>query len=111
VIADGTAAQLKAKIGGERVVLTVADQSALARAVEVLSRHADGVATADRASRTVAAPVGAAARRMPEIVRDLDAAGVLLDDLSIRHPSLDDVFLTLTGHASETSAGIESEQS
>jgi ABC-2 type transport system ATP-binding protein len=48
---------------------------------------------------------------MPEIVRDLDAAGVLLDDLSIRHPSLDDVFLTLTGHASETSAGIESEQS
>ena len=35
---------------------------------------------------------------LPEIVRDLDAAGVLLDDLAIRHPSLDDVFLTLTGH-------------
>jgi ABC-2 type transport system ATP-binding protein len=36
---------------------------------------------------------------MPDIVRDLDAAGVLLDDLGIRRPSLDDVFLTLTGHA------------
>jgi ABC-2 type transport system ATP-binding protein len=37
---------------------------------------------------------------MPEIVRDLDAASVLLDDLAIRHPSLDDVFLTLTGRTS-----------
>jgi ABC-2 type transport system ATP-binding protein len=111
VIADGTAAQLKAKVGGERVVLTVSEQSALGSAAEVLSRHADGAATADPVSGTVAAPVSTAARRMPEIVRDLDAAGVLLDDLSIRHPSLDDVFLTLTGHASETSAGRESEQS
>ena len=38
---------------------------------------------------------------MPDIVRDLDAAGVLLDDLGIRRPSLDDVFLTLTGHAAD----------
>jgi ABC-2 type transport system ATP-binding protein len=111
VIAEGTAAQLKAKIGGERVVLTVAAGSGLPAAVEVLSRHADGGAAADRAARTVQAPVSAAARRLPEIVRDLDAAGVLLDDLSIRHPSLDDVFLTLTGHASEASADAESEQS
>ena len=37
---------------------------------------------------------------MPDIVRELDAAGVLLDDLAIRHPSLDDVFLTLTGRLS-----------
>ena len=41
---------------------------------------------------------------MPDIVRELDAAGVLLDDLVIRHPSLDDVFLTLTGRAAETAA-------
>jgi ABC-2 type transport system ATP-binding protein len=42
---------------------------------------------------------------MPEIVRDLDAAGVLLDDLSVRRPSLDDVFLILTGHAAGRGPG------
>src|SRR5262249_60674348 len=54
----------------------------------------------DPAGRLVEAPVTAAACRLPEIVRDLDSAGVLLDDLAIRHPSLDDVFLTLTGRTS-----------
>src|SRR5580693_8958706 len=54
VIGDGTAAQLKAKVGGERVVLTVSEQSALGPAAEVLSRHADGAATADPVSGTVA---------------------------------------------------------
>jgi ABC-2 type transport system ATP-binding protein len=111
VIADGTAAQLKAKIGGERVMLTVAAGSDLGQAVQVMARHADGKPVADVSSRVVQAPVGSAARRLPEIVRDLDAAGVLLDDLSIRHPSLDDVFLTLTGHVSAEDANTESEQS
>jgi ABC-2 type transport system ATP-binding protein len=104
VIADGTAAQLKAKIGGERVVLTVAAGCDLAEAVSVLANHADSRPLADAGTRVVQAPVRTAARRLPEIVRDLDAAGVLLDDLSIRHPSLDDVFLTLTGHPSEDGA-------
>jgi ABC-2 type transport system ATP-binding protein len=104
VIADGTAAQLKAKIGGERVVLTVAKGCDLAEAVSVLAGHADSRPAADAGTRVVQAPVRTAARRLPEIVRDLDAARVLLDDLSIRHPSLDDVFLTLTGHPSEEPA-------
>jgi ABC-2 type transport system ATP-binding protein len=110
VIAEGTAAQLKAKIGGERVMLTIAAGSDLSLAVQVMARHADGAPVADVSARAVQAPVSAAARRLPEIVRDLDAAGVVLDDLSIRHPSLDDVFLTLTGHASEQDADNESEQ-
>jgi ABC-2 type transport system ATP-binding protein len=97
VIAEGTAAQLKAKIGGERVLLTVAAPDHLPAAVSVLARHADAGPQADPAARTAEAPVAAAARRLPEIVRDLDAAGVVLDDLAIRHPSLDDVFLALTG--------------
>ncbi len=106
VIADGTAAQLKAKVGGERIVLVVAPASAVAQAVEVLARHADGRPSA--VGRVVQAAVAGAARRLPAIIRDLDAAGVQLDDLSIRHPSLDDVFLTLTGHSSGDPA--ESEQ-
>jgi ABC-2 type transport system ATP-binding protein len=100
VIADGTPAQLKSKIGGERVSVTVAAQSDLGVAAEVLGRHATEMPRPDAVTRVIEAPVTAAARRMPEIVRDLDAAGVLLDDLAIRHPSLDDVFLTLTGRTS-----------
>jgi ABC-2 type transport system ATP-binding protein len=99
VIAEGTSAELKTKIGGERVLLTVAPESDLAAARDVLGRIADGLPHVDPAERTVEAPVAGGARRMPEIVRELDAAGVLLDDLGIRRPSLDDVFLTLTGRA------------
>ena len=99
VIAEGTAAQLKAKVGGERVQLTIAPGSGLTAARDVLGRHADGPPQVDEAARTVEAAVVAGPRRMPDIVRDLDAAGVLLDDIAIRRPSLDDVFLTLTGRA------------
>jgi ABC-2 type transport system ATP-binding protein len=109
VIAEGTSAQLKAKVGGERVLITVAAQSDLGAARNVLAGIADGPPQTDPATRTVEAPVDGGARRMPEIVRELDAAGVLLDDLGIRRPSLDDVFLTLTGRAADTAAESEKE--
>jgi ABC-2 type transport system ATP-binding protein len=109
VIAEGTSAELKAKMGGERVLLTVAAESDLAAARDVLGRIADGLPHVEPAARTVEAPVDGGARRMPEIVRELDAAGVLLDDLGIRRPSLDDVFLTLTGRAADTAAESEKE--
>ena len=109
VIAEGTSAELKAKVGGERVLITVAAQSDLGAARNVLAGIADGPPQTDPAARTVEAPVDGGARRMPEIVRELDAAGVLLDDLGIRRPSLDDVFLTLTGRAADTAAESEKE--
>jgi ABC-2 type transport system ATP-binding protein len=109
VIAEGTSAGLKAKVGGERVLLTVAPESDLAAARDVLGRIADGPPQVDPVIRTIEAPVDGGARRMPEIVRELDAAGVLLDDLGIRRPSLDDVFLTLTGRAADTAAESEKE--
>jgi ABC-2 type transport system ATP-binding protein len=109
VIAEGTSAGLKAKVGGERVLITVAAQSDLGAARNVLAGIADGPPQTDPATRTVEAPVDGGARRMPEIVRELDAAGVLLDDLGIRRPSLDDVFLTLTGRAADTAAESETE--
>ena len=107
VIAEGTSAELKAKVGGERVLLTVAPQSDLVAARDVLARHGDGLPHVDPEQRTVEAPVAGGARRMPDIVRELDAAGVLLDDLGIRHSSLDDVFLTLTGRAAASGANHE----
>jgi hypothetical protein len=77
VIAEGTSAELKAKVGGEWVQLTVAPQSGLTAARDVLARLADGLPHVDAAQRSVEAPVTGGARRMPEIVRELDAAGVL----------------------------------
>ena len=110
VIADGNADQLKARIGGERVVLTVEAAADLLPAARVLGRYSDeGQPSVSDADRTVQAPVTKAARRLPEIVRDLDDAGVALEDLSIRHPSLDDVFLTLTGHVGAERNPAESE--
>lgn len=100
VIAEGTAAQLKSKVGGERIQLTVADPADLGAAAAVLARRADGPTQTDAAELAVTAPVAGGARRLPAIVRDLDEAGIVLDDLGVRYPSLDDVFLTLTGHAS-----------
>jgi ABC-2 type transport system ATP-binding protein len=105
VIADGTPAQLKSKIGGERVSVTVAAQSDLGVAAEAIARHATETPHPDPVTRVIEAPVTLAARRMPEIVRDLDGAGVLLDDLAIRHPSLDDFFLTLTGRPTRGDTG------
>jgi ABC-2 type transport system ATP-binding protein len=107
VIAEGTSAQLKTKVGGERVQVTVAPQSDLGVARDVLGRVADGLPHVDPDARTVEAPVDGGARRMPEIVRELDAAGVLLDDIGIRRPSLDDVFLTLTGRTAVSAAENE----
>jgi ABC-2 type transport system ATP-binding protein len=109
VIAEGTSAELKAKMGGERVLITVAPESDLGAARDVLARIADGLPHVDPVARTVEAPVDGGARRMPEIVRELDATGVLLDDLGLRRPSLDDVFLTLTGRAADTAAENEKE--
>jgi len=99
VIAEGTSSQLKAGIGGERVEITVAPESDLTTARGVLARYAEaGTARVDPDTRRVDAPVAGAARRLAALIAELGEAGVLLDDLAIHRPSLDDVFLSLTGH-------------
>src|SRR5579863_3768011 len=99
VIANGTADQLKAQVGGERIELTVKRGSELAAAIEVAKRHTDGEVQVDAEHRHLIIPVAQGAQQLSGIVRDLDAAYVALDDLALRRPTLDDVFLTLTGRA------------
>jgi ABC-2 type transport system ATP-binding protein len=102
VIAEGTADELKRRVGGERVELTVAWESSVARAREVLEGHVPGAEVyVDEELRRVGVPVEGGARRVVEVVRELDAAGVELEDLAVRRPTLDDVFLALTGHGAE----------
>jgi ABC-2 type transport system ATP-binding protein len=66
-----------------------------------LREVSDGDATADVVTRRITAPVSGGSTVLVDAVRVLDQAGVAIDDLALRRPTLDDVFLTLTGHAAE----------
>jgi ABC-2 type transport system ATP-binding protein len=101
-IAQGTADELKAQVGGERVEIVVATPNDLAPAHAVLSAIACGPVTVDDHARQLTAPVRGGAGVLVETLRPLDAQGVGLLDVALRRPTLDDVFLTLTGHVSST---------
>jgi ABC-2 type transport system ATP-binding protein len=101
VIAQGTADQLKAQVGGERLELTVSDRAQLQSAASVLSALTSGPVTTDPQSRSLTAPVTGGARRLTEALRELDELGIGLDDVGLHRPTLDDVFLTLTGHVAD----------
>ena len=98
VIAEGTSDQLKAQVGGERLEITVAHPADLDRARQVLVPLASGELTSQQHTRTVTAPVNGGASALIAALRALDDAGVAVLDAGIRRPTLDDVFLTLTGH-------------
>ena len=106
VIAEGTSSELKAQVGGERLEVTVAQGDGLQDAARVLERyaHGDGGVRVDAERRYVGATVAGGAGLLAAVVRDLDAAGVLVEELGLHRPTLDDVFLTLTGHAAEPDA-------
>jgi ABC-2 type transport system ATP-binding protein len=92
VIAEGTADELKAKTGGDRIDVVLRDPDRLALVASLLP----GEATVDPDRRLVSAPVSDRMAALTETVRALEAAGVEAEDLSIRRPTLDEVFLHLT---------------
>ena len=81
--------------------MRIARGEPLEGASEILARHVEGPVRVDEDERLVSAAADHGARRLADIVRDMDAAGIGLDDLAVRRPTLDDVFLTLTGHGAE----------
>jgi ABC-2 type transport system ATP-binding protein len=101
IIARGTSDQLKAQVGGERIEVVVHDRTALAGAIEVLARDAGGECSVDEHTRRLTVPARGGAQTLVQIVRDFDEAGIAIDDIALRRPTLDDVFLSLTGHAAE----------
>jgi len=100
VIADGTADQLKDRVGGERLEVRLTDPAHAPLAVAALRVLADE-APATQAD-TVTISMRDRAGAIVRAVRRLDTAGIGVDDIAIRRPTLDDVFLTLTGHAAKT---------
>jgi ABC-2 type transport system ATP-binding protein len=107
VIARGTSDELKGQVGGERLEVSVARGSDLDATMRTLSTYASGDLHVDAEHRRVVVPVTNGSRLLADAIRDLDAAGLQLDDLALRRPTLDDVFLTLTGHAAED-RGVDS---
>ena len=110
VIARGTADELKTQVGGERLQLVVHDRDRLADAAAILSRLALAPPSVDQRTRELLAPVSGGAKLLVETVRELDNAGITVDDLALRRPTLDDVFLTLTGKAAEGAEETEETQ-
>jgi len=101
VIARGTADELKTQTGGERLELVVTDVAELPQAARALSEVGSDAPTVDLPARRASVPVDAGAKALMEALRRLDADGVAVQDVSLRRPSLDDVFLSLTGHLAE----------
>jgi ABC-2 type transport system ATP-binding protein len=109
VIAEGTSDDLKDRVGGERLEVTLVDAADCSRAVGALAPlsageppHVDGPVVRLTLSQRAGAIV--------EAVRLLDGAGIAIDDLALRRPTLDDVFLRLTGRPAEEDAGDEAEE-
>jgi ABC-2 type transport system ATP-binding protein len=96
IVASDTADNLKAQVSGDRVDLEVAADDQVAVAAERLGRITDRV---EVDGRHVSGRVQRAGRVVPGLLRDLDAGGVSLDSIEVHRPTLDDVFLTLTGRS------------
>ena len=109
-IAQGTADELKAQVGGERVEIVVAATAQLDIAERILKELAEGDLEIEPHTRKIVAPVRGGAGVLIDALRRLDAAEVELRDVALRRPTLDDVFLTLTGHRTEDEQADEKPQ-
>ena len=102
VIAAGTAEELKSRVGGDVLEFSVPDRNLMSDSVAAIARIGEGEPHADKETGVVSVGVGGrGSDALVDAVRSLDAAGVQTKGLALRRPSLDDVFLALTGHAAE----------
>jgi ABC-2 type transport system ATP-binding protein len=102
VIARGTAEELKQRIGGERLELVLEDAADVPRAVRILEEVGTSEPVVEEPIRTVTVSVDAGAKALVQALRKLDAQHLALQDVALRRPTLDDVFLALTGRATVT---------
>jgi ABC-2 type transport system ATP-binding protein len=96
-IARGTSDELKAQIGGERLELTVSDAGRLDEAVGLVTPLGVGPAVTDEHRRSLTMPVTGGVKALRQALDHLETVGLEVDDAGVRRPTLDDVFLTLTG--------------
>jgi ABC-2 type transport system ATP-binding protein len=104
VIAEGTTDQLKSRVGGDLLALRVVDRARTAEAAVAVADLGSGAPQVVAEAGEVSLPVREGAALLAEVVRRLDAAGLEISDLALGRPTLDDVFLALTGHVAEAAA-------
>ena len=97
-VAAGTPVELKRRIGGNVVEIHVAHAADLPRAAEMLVRVHGGAVSTDEGSRRVTVGVDSGSDGLMQALRSIEDAGVALEDIAMRQPNLDEVFLALTGH-------------
>ncbi len=100
VIARGTSDALKKQVGGERLEVTVEAKN-IASTIEIVSRVSGNKAALDETLRHISAAVSNGSQSLMEVLRNLDSAGIHPLDIGLKRPSLDDVFMSLTGHVAE----------
>lgn len=111
VIAAGTAVELKNRIGGDILEFAVRERSRLGDAAGAVASLSDAEAAIDEETGRLSVRVGdGGSHALVETVRRLDALGIDTEDLAIRRPSLDDVFLALTGHGAEDGTAASGER-
>lgn len=112
LIAEGTSSQLKAKLGGDVIEFEINSAAQKDKALSAVSGITQKKPTYNEDSRTITVPAGSdGSRKLAEVVRRLDKAGIAPHTLSLHQPSLDDVFLTLTGNKTvETEEPINSKK-
>jgi ABC-2 type transport system ATP-binding protein len=108
IIARGTADELKSQVGGERIEVIVHRRDDLPRATEILGGLTGNEVALDSHTRKLTVATGGGAKSLVQAVRELDEASITMDDVALRRPTLDDVFLSLTGHAAADEAVPES---
>jgi ABC-2 type transport system ATP-binding protein len=110
VIARGTSDELKAQTGGERIEVVVHQREQMDAAGEVLRSFGKGDLSVDNHTRQLTVPVTGGAKLLADVIRELDNSGVEIDDIGLRRPTLDDVFLTLTGHHADSDDDPEADR-
>jgi ABC-2 type transport system ATP-binding protein len=101
VIAHGTSDELKTQLGGERVEVVVANSADMPPAQTILGGLSVGDVQVDEQTRRVTAAVTGGAETLRQVLQRLSDANIAVVDIGLRRPTLDDVFLSLTGHAAE----------
>ncbi|MDW5593990.1 ATP-binding cassette domain-containing protein [Conexibacter stalactiti] len=102
VIADGTPNELKSRLGASQVDLVLRDERQLDEATEIVARVSGATPDVDRERRRVSAPVHDRVASLTDVLAGLQAAAVAVEDVALRQPTLDDVFMQLTGTRAES---------
>ena len=107
VIAHGTASQLKRQVGGERIEVHLHRTEDIPFVEAVLARHGEGDIAVEATTRHLSVAAGGGSEKLFGVFRELDEAGIAVDDIGMRRPTLDDVFLSLTGHVAVEDEALE----